>query len=162
VPGELVVFDSGHAIDYATTGARRLLERYFDDARGPRLPASVEDWLRHDRRRLNGESIPPPGRPLTIERDRRQLVVARLNADAHALVLTEEAVPGRSKPLSYREWQVLSLVEEGKSNAEIAAALWITPGTARTHLENIYAKLGVRSRTAAVARMRELERPGTG
>jgi DNA-binding CsgD family transcriptional regulator len=39
-------------------------------------------------------------------------------------------------------------------NAEVAEALWISPGTVRKHLENAYAKLGVRTRTAAVARFR--------
>jgi DNA-binding CsgD family transcriptional regulator len=51
----------------------------------------------------------------------------------------------------------LGHVEDGMSNAEIAAALWISPATVRTHLENVYAKLGVRSRTAAVARARDLK-----
>jgi LuxR family maltose regulon positive regulatory protein len=47
-------------------------------------------------------------------------------------------------------------VAEGKSNAEIASELWIAVGTARIHLDHIYRKLGVRSRTAALARVREL------
>jgi len=58
--------------------------------------------------------------------------------------------------LTRREQQVLALVGEGKSNAEIAAELWIASGTVRTHLDHIYTKLGVRSRTAALARVREL------
>jgi ATP/maltotriose-dependent transcriptional regulator MalT len=61
--------------------------------------------------------------------------------------------------LTRREQEVLALVAEGKSNAEIAAELWIAVGTVRVHLEHIYAKLEVRSRTAALARARELSRP---
>lgn len=58
--------------------------------------------------------------------------------------------------LTRREQEVLALVAEGKSNAEIASELWIAVGTVRIHLDHIYRKLGVRSRTAALAHVREL------
>ena len=48
------------------------------------------------------------------------------------------------------ERQVLRLVAAGLSNAEIAVALFLAPGTVRKHLDNIYAKLGVHNRAAAV------------
>ncbi len=46
------------------------------------------------------------------------------------------------------------LVADGLTNAAIAEWLWITPGTVRRHLENVYEKLGVHTLTAAVARSR--------
>jgi DNA-binding CsgD family transcriptional regulator len=52
-------------------------------------------------------------------------------------------------PLTPRERQIFALVARGKTNQEIAQSLWIAPTTVRRHLENIYAKLGVRTRTAA-------------
>jgi DNA-binding CsgD family transcriptional regulator len=55
--------------------------------------------------------------------------------------------------LTTRESDVVTLLAEGKKNVEIAAALWITPGTVRTHLGHVYAKLDVHSRTAAVAQV---------
>src|SRR5262249_23156591 len=95
------------------------------------------------------ESTPTPG---TEQRHEESISLSR--------GLTQEPVrPADSTLLSWREWQVIGLVEAGKSNAEIAAELWIAPGTVRKHLENIYAKLAVRSRTAALARVRELK-PG--
>jgi DNA-binding NarL/FixJ family response regulator len=41
-------------------------------------------------------------------------------------------------------------VAQGFTNREIAARLYISPATVRTHMEHVFAKLGVRSRTAAV------------
>jgi DNA-binding CsgD family transcriptional regulator len=55
--------------------------------------------------------------------------------------------------LTRREAEVLTWVARGKSNAEIAAALFIAPGTVKKHLEHIYAKLGVRTRTEAVVKV---------
>jgi DNA-binding CsgD family transcriptional regulator len=57
--------------------------------------------------------------------------------------------------LSDREREVLVCVAEGKTNRAIAAKLSIAPTTVRTHLEHIYRKLDVHSRTAALARARE-------
>jgi pimeloyl-ACP methyl ester carboxylesterase/DNA-binding CsgD family transcriptional regulator len=60
----------------------------------------------------------------------------------------EEGVAGR---LSSREDEVLRWVARGKPNAEIATALYVSESTVRKHLQNAYRKLGVTSRTAAVA-----------
>lgn len=54
-------------------------------------------------------------------------------------------------PLSNRELEVLRLAAEGNSGPDIAAQLVISPGTVKTHFENIYAKPGVSDRAAAVA-----------
>ena len=53
--------------------------------------------------------------------------------------------------LTRREIEILHLVAQGKANKEIAAALYISPLTVRTHLEHVYQKLGVGSRTEAAA-----------
>jgi DNA-binding CsgD family transcriptional regulator len=53
--------------------------------------------------------------------------------------------------LTPREQEVLGHVASGGTNAEVAAALGISQNTVRKHLENVYAKLGVHTRTAAVA-----------
>lgn len=52
--------------------------------------------------------------------------------------------------LTPREREILALVGEGSTNAEIGGQLSISSGTVRRHLENAYAKLGVHTRTAAV------------
>jgi DNA-binding CsgD family transcriptional regulator len=53
--------------------------------------------------------------------------------------------------LSQRETEVLKLVIQGKDNKAIAAQLSVHPGTVRKHLEHIYDKLDVKSRTEAIA-----------
>jgi DNA-binding CsgD family transcriptional regulator len=53
--------------------------------------------------------------------------------------------------LTHRELEVVRLVAVGLTNAEIARTLFVSPGTVRKHLDNVYARLGVRSRAAAVA-----------
>jgi LuxR family transcriptional regulator, maltose regulon positive regulatory protein len=58
-------------------------------------------------------------------------------------------------PLSDREVEVLKLIEEGKTNAAIADSLYISVSTVKTHINNLYSKLGVETRTQALARARE-------
>jgi DNA-binding CsgD family transcriptional regulator len=59
--------------------------------------------------------------------------------------------PAQTHGLTARELEVLRLVAGGRSNREIAAALVISEHTVARHLQNIFAKLGVSSRTAATA-----------
>jgi LuxR family maltose regulon positive regulatory protein len=60
------------------------------------------------------------------------------------------------EPLSERELEVLSLINQGYSNAEIAQQLYIAIGTVKRHINNIYGKLEVKSRTQAIVKAREL------
>ena len=73
---------------------------------------------------------------------------ARSGPDA-SLILVE--------PLSERELEVLQLIAEGLTNQEIASRLFLSLNTIKAHTRNIYGKLGVHSRTKAVARARSLE-----
>ncbi|MEU6742937.1 response regulator transcription factor [Streptosporangium sandarakinum] len=52
--------------------------------------------------------------------------------------------------LTRREGEVLRLIAEGRSNAEIAAALFISEATVKTHVNNLFAKIGARDRAQAV------------
>ena len=78
---------------------------------------------------------------------RPHLIRMRTNAE-----LRRQA-SGRSN-LTARESEVLGWIAQGKQNSEIAQLLFISPHTVRKHVENIFEKLDVRTRTAAVAALR--------
>jgi LuxR family maltose regulon positive regulatory protein len=83
--------------------------------------------------------------------------VDRLLNYAREVVLEERAgSQPLIEPLSERELEVLGLIAAGLSNREIADRLVIAAGTVKRHINNIYGKLDVHSRTQAVARVREL------
>jgi DNA-binding NarL/FixJ family response regulator len=77
---------------------------------------------------------------------------------AHRLLFLEERSPALDPAvlapleLTHRQSEVLALVAGGKSNEEIAAALDTRPATVAKHLEHIYQKHGVSTRTAAAVR----------
>ena len=131
--GVVLLSQSGE-IEFASVSARRLFNAYFGHLREDELPAAVADWRVSPSATFVRRDGP---RRLTIERS------------GNALVLSETV---DELGLTTREQQILSWVARGKTNPEIAEILWITPSTVRKHLENVYAKLGVRTRTAAAAR----------
>jgi len=69
--------------------------------------------------------------------------------------LPEDAVPAEH-PLSEREVDVVRLVAEGRSNREIASALFLAEGTVKNLVTSVLSKLGVRDRTQAAVRARDL------
>jgi len=75
---------------------------------------------------------------------------AVLSPAVTARLMSRVRTPGTG-PLSQRELEVLELVAAGNTNREAAACLFITEATVKTHLLNIYTKLGVGDRAAAVA-----------
>jgi DNA-binding NarL/FixJ family response regulator len=79
---------------------------------------------------------------------------AHLDPAAHATVLQAASRPRNVEPpdgLTPREAEVLGLVAEGLSNREIAARLYLTEATVKTHVNHIFAKTGSRDRAQAVA-----------
>jgi DNA-binding CsgD family transcriptional regulator len=139
----VVLLNRAGRIELVTADASRLLSRYGLRPRGTRLPHVVAEWV--DVRREPGT--------LRVEGGGRRLAVGSVEEDGRRVLILSEELTGTAA-LTPREREVLALVSEGRSNGQIAASLCIASGTVRKHLENVYAKLGVTNRTAAVARSR--------
>jgi DNA-binding NarL/FixJ family response regulator len=73
-----------------------------------------------------------------------------------AATLTPPPAPRPLSDITPRELDVLLLLADGCTNAEIAGALRLSPNTVRTHVQSLLSKLGVQGRLRAVARAREL------
>ncbi|HEU4326749.1 MAG TPA: LuxR C-terminal-related transcriptional regulator [Roseiflexaceae bacterium] len=83
-------------------------------------------------------------------------LVARIRAQAGAPSPAAPDAPVLVEPISAREREVLALIAAGLSNPEIAKELVISLGTVKRHINHLYGKLGVNSRTQAVAKARLL------
>jgi len=145
-----------------TPGALVLLYRHFGrpGTRDP-FPARLTRWLEGQRRAVKGANgeVPPPLAPIVAEHAGVRVVVRYLPATSsthEALLLDERSSPVRVDELerlglTRREAEVLQLLGSGVTNAKLAAELHVSPATVKTHLENIYRKLGARGRVEAVA-----------
>jgi DNA-binding CsgD family transcriptional regulator len=84
------------------------------------------------------------------ERDRSVLTLLRPHL--HQAYRDAERRRRPVPDLTPRQWELLHLIASGRTNIQVARQLGLSEGTVRTHLENIYARLDVCTRTAAVAR----------
>ncbi len=69
---------------------------------------------------------------------------------ARARTVTGLNWPGRTEGLTDRESEILALITQGKSNAEVAALTFLSPNTVKSYIRTIYRKIDVASRTQAV------------
>lgn len=110
------------------------------------LPAGP-DWMAGPGRTVRLIFFRGPG-PDFSERDRALLTLLRPHL--HQACLDAERRRNGTPQLTRRHWELMRLVAVGHTNAQIARRLGVSEGTVRKHLENIYGRLHVSSRTAAV------------
>ena len=144
-------------VAFASGGAFALLERYLPPPPSPGLvPEAVAEWRRPERDRGL-----MPSSDMVVDGPAGRLLARLLPAPertGYDVILLEEHRVGHEPAalaalgLSARQAEVLSLVARGRTNAEIAALLHLSPRTVQKHLEHVYDRLGVRSRAAATAR----------
>jgi DNA-binding CsgD family transcriptional regulator len=161
--GSVILAPSGRVL-MISPRALQLLSQYFPDISwfGEQLPDPLQSWVT--------EQIQQPlpvRQPLRIERSGQSLRIRLLgNADAEQFLLVLEESDHQNlsaellQPvgLTRRESEVLIQVAQGKTDAEIALVLDISKKTVNKHLENLFKKLNVNTRAAAVTKSLELLR----
>lgn len=162
--GIVILTDQG-CVQMMSDRARQWLQAYFGRVVRPharRLPDDLWRWVRQQHAALATKGgMPPPRVPLVVQGEGKRLVVRMLTdqADGQILVLLEEQLthftPASLAPLwlSPRESEILYWIARGKTNKEVAALLGLSPHTVRTRLEDIYQKLGTKTRTAAITKV---------
>lgn len=135
--------------------ARRALQEFCgaDSVRNDVLPDCVRQWVRACSEQFRPDHVPLPIVPLVIERADSRLLIRLVSSPLQRLLfLSVQRKPSaQCASLTPRETEVLSWVAEGKTNEEIGAILTLSPRTVQKHLEHIFSKLGVETRTAAAA-----------
>jgi DNA-binding NarL/FixJ family response regulator len=125
-----------------TAGAHGVVARGVD-------PDELRDVLR---RVMAGERVVSPGLlPRLFDRNGHETAAGRSPIPVDPA--TDQAEQDAPAPaLTGREREIMRLLGAGRSNAEIATALFVSSATVKTHLAHIYGKLGVRGRYEAVGR----------
>jgi DNA-binding CsgD family transcriptional regulator len=137
--------------DFFTRAQLRRLDFYVEVWRPLGIDDCLRMWLPAPPQHARVVFIERGGMPFT-NRDRTLLELLKPHLIRFRLSAQFRRQANGATGLTSREAEVLGWVGNGKTNDEIAAVLHVSPHTVRKHLENIFEKLGVHTRTAAAAR----------
>ena len=151
-----ILLDEQGKIATITPQAQEWLAAYFKPSTGNALPVKLSGWLSHHKKAGPDPSDVPAELVVPASQQRRLVVrLAEKNSPQRLLLLTEEQSVFSTEllqtlGLTARESEVLYWLAEGKTNPEIGIILESSPRTVGKHVEHIFQKLGVESRTAAL------------
>ncbi|HEY9446024.1 MAG TPA: helix-turn-helix transcriptional regulator [Burkholderiales bacterium] len=160
----VIVLAGDGRVERWSAQARQWIARYCRTpapANTDRLPDCFAQWYRRQLERVaQGCGVTQPRDVLLVEKDGRQLSVQLVPdhlRDEHLLLLNEKRGDASwcslgLHGLTPRESEVLAWVAKGKTNAEVGTILQLSSRTVQKHLEHIYQKLGVGTRTTATVR----------
>lgn len=155
--GIVVVDTRGHFV-FVNDIAEKLLQIYFGDFVADNLPEALQRYMEHEGFILADKNYHAPVDPFRVRRQGSALLIrAAFDNVARQLTLIFEERADRSEHdfcslgLTARESEVLFWIGKGKTDWEIALMCSISPRTVQKHVENMFVKLGVETRTAAVS-----------
>jgi len=145
----LLIANTRGEILFATRKTRIILQTLFAETSREVIPEVIRKWL------INGET----SKPLVVRhREKGEIEVRKLpfspSGNLSLMRIENRLVDNGPKALlalglTAREAEVLYWITEGKTNPEIAIILQAAPDTVKKHAANLYAKLGVPTRTSA-------------
>ena len=153
----LAVTPHNGRIVWQTPLARQWMQGYFAPGVNDDTPPALAAWLAStaEARRAGTSHV-----PLTMQRGATRLIFTAAdlsNSEQWMIVLREESDAARVSALmalfklTQRESEVLNWVIKGKTNRDIGEILGTSPRTVNKHLEHVFVKLGVETRTAAAS-----------
>ncbi|MCY7368364.1 MAG: helix-turn-helix transcriptional regulator [Chamaesiphon sp.] len=156
--GTIVLNTEGRIISIAPQAIIWLETYFIKSSYCTQIPDHLWSWVKHQVDYLaHKPCLDKVCRLLRVQKNGRELTVRLiLESDLRYLLLLEEQTLSsfdflKFLGLSQRETEVLQWLMQGKDNKYIAVQLTIKVSTVRKHLENIYLKLGVRSRAEAIS-----------
>ncbi|MEK0429949.1 MAG: hypothetical protein RL001_2476 [Pseudomonadota bacterium] len=143
---------------WQTKQAAEWMEKYFPgtQAASQGLPPPITAWLKEAMRTSEPDTNKVDTSPFLINQGNESLHVTLSRRQRELLLLLEEKQQINTASLDQyqltpREIEVLAWVAKGKTNRDIADILGMSPRTVNKHLEHIFVKLGVETRSAAAA-----------
>ncbi|GAC1403227.1 MAG: hypothetical protein NVSMB56_18200 [Pyrinomonadaceae bacterium] len=154
----LIVLNREGQIKFANDVAMQFLEKYFGKCEPNVLPAELRRYAEAHSRPTNDEELYAPVAPFVMRLEHSELQI-RFAFDftrQELLLLLKERVEQSTQDflilgLTKREAEALYWIGQGKTDREIAALCSIARRTVQKHTEHIFIKLGVETRTAAIA-----------
>ena len=166
-----ILIDAAARVRLVTTRARVWLAKYFPAPHGSatQLPEELMNWLGLQLADCANGLALNPGRSLRVLRAGDCLRIRFLKdfGEGHTVLLMSEEVETSARELEARgltprEAEVVYWVVKGKTNAAIAILCDISERTVHKHLEDVYQKLGVETRTAAAQKVLTAGKNGSG
>ena len=161
----VVAMDEAGAVIFTSQLAEQWLKKYFGETWGGAMPAAVRDYVEAYRTTSTGSDYFRPAEPLIVSGSTEELKITVTfdTREREMLVFLEERRPHtvgdfECAGVTRREAEILYWIGRGKTDPEIARLLSISPRTVQKHIEHIFTKMGVETRTAAV--MTALEAAG--